>query len=178
MEFYLIQNQSHLLHRIIQKTYLSIITALFCVGFDVVITDIKTNTFSWPWPPCEYIYIHIDMHVLHVSICICMCVNFIYLIIYVRDKHEALHCSMENSIVPKCCTVTRSLHPGSTTIYLAIEIRAHKLRLPALIVMKDCYQFFVLDTLCIYLPSANKYCVMVTCVLFCILNEHYVTSCQ
>ena len=67
--------------KIIQKTYSSIITALFCVGFDVVITDIKTNTFSWPWPPCEYIYIyiyiHIDMHVLHLSICICMCVNSI-----------------------------------------------------------------------------------------------------
>ena len=48
MEFYLIKNQSYLLHRIIQKTYSSIITALFCVGFDVVITDIKTKMFSWP----------------------------------------------------------------------------------------------------------------------------------
>ena len=56
MKFYLFQNQSYLLHRIIQKTCSSIITALFCVGFDVVITDIKTNTFFWPWPPCEYIY--------------------------------------------------------------------------------------------------------------------------
>ena len=92
MEFYLIQNQSHLLHRIIQKTYSSIITALFCVGFDVVITDIKTNRFSWPWPPCEYIYIyiyiHIDMHVcmyLYVYVCVLILFYLIYLIIYVRD---------------------------------------------------------------------------------------------
>ena len=113
---------------------------------------------------------------LYVYVCVLNLFYFIYLIIYVRDKHK--HCIMENNIVPKCCTVTRSLHPVLTTIYLAIEIRAHKPRLPALIVMKDCYQFFFLDTLYIYLPSANENCVMVTCVLFCILNEHYVTSCQ
>ena len=70
------------------------------------------------------------------------------------------------------------LHPVLKTIYLEIEVRAHKPRLPALIVMKDCYQFFFLDILYIYLPSASENCVMVTCVLFCILNEHYVTSWQ
>ena len=113
MEFYLIKNQSYLLHRVIKKTYSSIITALFCVRFDVVITDIKTKCS----PDLDLhvnIYIHIDMHVLYVSICICMCVIFIYfihLIIYVRDKHKTLHCIMENSIVPKCCTVTCSFAP-------------------------------------------------------------------
>ena len=35
-----------------------------------------------------------------------------------------------------------SLHPLLTTIYCEIEIRAHKPRLPALIAMKECYQFF------------------------------------
>ena len=34
------------------------------------------------------------------------------------------------------------LYPVLTTVYLEIEIRAHKARLPALIVMKDCYRFF------------------------------------
>ena len=81
---------------------------------------------------------------LQVYVCVLILFYFIYLIIYVRDKHKALHCIMENSIVPKCCTVTRFLHPDLTTIYLAIEIRAHKPRLPVLIVMKDCYQFFFL----------------------------------
>ena len=176
MEFYLIQNQSHLLHKIIVKTYSSIITTLFCVGFGVVITDIKTNTFSWPWPPCEYICIYGCFACIYMYMHVCL-FYFIYLIIYVRDKYKALHCIMENNIVPKCCTVTRSLHPVLPTIYLAIEIRDHKPRFPALIVMKDCYHFF-LDTLFIYLPSANENSIMVTCVLFCILNEHYVTSCQ
>ena len=36
-----------------------------------------------------------------------------------------------------------SLHPLLTTIYCEIEIRAHKPRLPALIAMKECYQFFL-----------------------------------
>ena len=36
------------------------------------------------------------------------------------------------------------LHPVLKIIYLEIEIRAHKPRLPALIAMKDFYQFFFL----------------------------------
>ena len=121
LEFYLVQNQSPLLHRIIQKTLSFIITALLCVRFDVVITDIiTTKTFSLPWPPCVYM-------------CVCVCVNidpyvyiYIYIyayvyalflfylidfIIFVRDEHEALNCILANSIVPKCSTVTCFLAP-------------------------------------------------------------------
>ena len=43
MEFYFIENQSHLLHMIIQTIYLSVIAALHYVSFDVEITHIKTT---------------------------------------------------------------------------------------------------------------------------------------
>ena len=46
MKLYLILDQSHLDHRIIQKTYMAIIAALLCVRFDVVIIDIKTTKSS------------------------------------------------------------------------------------------------------------------------------------
>ena len=41
MEFYLIQNQPNLLHRIIEKTHSSVIAALPSVKFNIVITGIE-----------------------------------------------------------------------------------------------------------------------------------------
>ena len=41
MEFYLIENQPDLLHRIIKKTHSSVIAALPSVKFNMVITGIK-----------------------------------------------------------------------------------------------------------------------------------------
>ena len=151
MEFYLIKNQSYLLHRIIQKTYLSIITTLFCVRFDVVITDIKTKMFSWPWPPCEYIYIYTYGYACFVCI-------YMYMYMYVCYFYfiSFISLSMSETNIRPCIALWKialywnvalllvPLHPVLKTIYLEIEIRAHKPRLPALIVMKDCYQFFFL----------------------------------
>ena len=53
---------------------------------------------------CMYLYDY-------VYVCVLFLFYFIYVIIYVRDKHKTLHCIMENSIVPKCCTVTCSFAP-------------------------------------------------------------------
>ena len=64
---------------------------------------------------CLYIYMHIDPYVLYIYIYAYVYVLFwfylIDFIIYVRDEHEALHCILANSIVPKCCTVTCFLAP-------------------------------------------------------------------
>ena len=65
---------------------------------------------------CLYIYMHIDPYVLYIYLCAYVYALFLFylidLIIYVRDEHEALHCILVNSIVPKCCTVTCFLAPS------------------------------------------------------------------
>ena len=58
--------------------------------------------------------------------------------IYVRDKHEALHFGKQYC-TKNVTLLLVSLHPVLTTIYCEIKIRP---RLPALIAMKECYQFF------------------------------------
>ena len=93
-----------------------------------------------------YIYIHMDMHVLYVSICICMYmyVSYLYFISFIS-------LSMSETNIRPCIALCKialyrnvalllvPLHPVLKTIYLEIEIRAHKPWLPALIVMKNCY---------------------------------------
>ena len=58
---------------------------------------------------CLYIYIY-----AYRSICFIYIYAYVYVlfsfylidfIIYVREEHEALHCILANSFVPKCCTV-------------------------------------------------------------------------
>ena len=51
------------------------------------------------------------MFCMYLYVCVLFLFYFIYLIIYVWDNHKALHCIMENSIVPKCYTVIRSFAP-------------------------------------------------------------------
>ena len=88
---------NNLLHYITSKTYSSIITALFCVRFDVVITDIKqqnvliTVTSMW-------IYIYIYMFCMYLCVFVCVIFTLFHLSHYVRNKHKALHCIMANSI--------------------------------------------------------------------------------
>ena len=68
--------------------------------------DLHVNIYIYIWICmfCMYLYVY-------VYVCVLFLFYFIYLIIYVRDKHKTLHCIMENSIVPKCCTVTCSFAP-------------------------------------------------------------------
>ena len=80
---------------------------------------------------------------LYAYVCVLFLFYFIHLIIYVRDKHKALHCIMSNSIVPKCYTVTCFAAPCLDNYFLEIEFRAHRPRFPAHIVMKDYYNAFL-----------------------------------
>ena len=67
---------------------------------------------------CLYIYIYAYRSICFIYIYLYACVYVLFLfylidfIIYVRDEHEALHCILANSIVPKCCTVTCFLAPS------------------------------------------------------------------
>ena len=58
-----------------------------------------------------------------------------------------------------------SLHPLLTSIYCEIEIRAHKPRLPALIAMKECYQFSQNGVHCTCFLSIRKCCIGYMCVV-------------
>ena len=66
--------------------------------------NIYIYIYIWICMFCMYLYVY-------VYVCALFLFYFIYLIIYLRDKHKTLHCLMENSIVPKCCTVTCSFAP-------------------------------------------------------------------
>ena len=93
-----------------------------------------------------YIYIYIDIHMFCVYLCVYVYVLFIYFISFIS-------LSMSETNIRPCIALWQialyqnlallfvSLHPVLTIIHLEIEIRTHKPRLPALIVMKDCYQF-------------------------------------
>ena len=61
-----------------------------------------------------------------------------------------------------------SLHPLLTAIYCEIEIRAHKPRLPALIAMKECYQFLSKRCTLYLLPEHVKmlYWLHVCCFVY------------
>ena len=89
-----------------------------------------------------HIYMHIDPYVLCISICICICVIFILFnwFHYLCPRRTWSLALIFWQTVLYLLLV--SLHPLLATIYCEIEIRAHKPRLSALIVMKECYQFF------------------------------------
>ena len=95
---------------------------------------------------CLYIYMHIDPYVSYISVCICICVIFIlfnwfHYLCPRRTWSLALYFGKQYCTKMLHCYLF-SLHPLLTTIYCEIDIRAHKPRLPALIAMKECYQFF------------------------------------
>ena len=135
---------------------------------------------------CLYIYIciymHIDPYVLYLSICICICVIFI-LFNWFHYLYPRRTWSLALYFGKQYCTKMFHcyLFPCTlflTTIYCEIEIRAHKTRLPALIAMKECYQFFLKTVYTVLASWACENVLLVTCVLFCILNGNYVTSWQ
>ena len=100
---------------------------------------------------------HIDPYVLYISICICICVIFI-LFNWFHYLCPRRTCSLALYFGKQYCT--KMLHcylrPLLTVIYCEIEIRAHKPRLPALIAMKECYQFFSKQCTLYLLPEHVK----------------------
>ena len=181
MEFYLIQNQSHLLHMIIQKTYSSIIAALFCVSLMWWTLTLKqqnvllTMTSMWM---CIYTYTYTCFVCIYVYMYVC----YFYFISFISSMSETnirpCIALWQIALYRNLALLLVWLHHVLTTIHLEIEIRAYKPRLSALIAVKDCYPFFFLIYWTLYLPSASANCVTVTCVLFCILYENYITSWQ
>ena len=103
--------------------------------------DLHVNIFI-------YIYIWICMFCMYLYVYVYVCVLFFFI--------SFISLSMSETNIRPCIALWKialyrnvalllvPLHPVLKTIYLEIDIRAHKPRLPALIVMKDCYQFFFL----------------------------------
>ena len=72
---------------------------------NVLLTLTSMCLYIYAYRSICFIYIYMHMYVLFLF-------YLIDFIIYVRDEHEALHCILANSIVPKCCTVTCFLAPS------------------------------------------------------------------
>ena len=122
---------------------------------------------------CLYIYIYAYRSICFMYIYMHMYMCYFYFI-------QLISLSMSETNMKPCIVFWQtvlyqnvalllvSLHPLLTTIYCEMEIRAHKPRLPALIAMKECYQFFSKQCTLYLLPEHVKmlYWLHVCCFVY------------
>ena len=119
---------------------------------------------------CLYIYAFRSICYIYISMCICKCVIFILFkwFHYLCEYMKPCIVFWQTVLYQNVALLLVSLHPLLTTIYCEIEIRAHKPRLPALIAMKECYQFFSKRCTLYLLPEHVKmlYWLHVCCFVY------------